>query len=267
MEDLSILADFLKQISQSSVVTILASAVDTLNYHFASLSAIGAATDLFKAFSAAYSRVCKTEPQVQDFTVSLLDVAARLPTEVSTAAELRRDLVRMDKKYAVAASSPVSDHMADTLNPVDPTFPGMLDQMLVSGNSMDDATIVRIFDLLMRKLEHGKTDISISSNEAGKYLSLLRAFNPKYFDSLMIKRVVLILKSSPRPKLDSFLPPLIGVGCVTFHAFFSLAKNLLKAPEGQRVGVPDVAEVQIEMLSLLYSDNLHNTPLDFVRHP
>ncbi|KAK2878232.1 hypothetical protein FQN49_001033, partial [Arthroderma sp. PD_2] len=251
MDDLSILADILKLLSQSTDPTLLASATDTLNYHFPSFTSIGATTDLFQSFATSYSKLSKTEAHVQDLIVALLDVAIVIPSEVTTVAVLRRDLVRYEKKSAMAASSPVSEHMADTLNPVNPTFSGMLDQLLASGNCMDDATLIRIFDLLIQKLETGKAEISLSSSEAARYLAQLRLFNPKTFDGLMIKRVVEIIRASPRPNLSEFLPPLIGVGCITFPAFFGLVKKLLETDKEGEKSVPDVMQLRLDMLSVL----------------
>ncbi|KAF3482318.1 uncharacterized protein GIQ15_05077 [Arthroderma uncinatum] len=251
MDDLSILADILKLVSQSTNTTILASATDTLNYHFPSFTAIGATTDLFHSFAINYSKLSKAEAHVQDLIVALLDVAIVIPSEGSTVAVLRRDLVRYEKKSAMAASSPVSEHMADTLNPVNPTFSGMLDQLLASGNCMDDATLIRIFELLIQKLETGKADISLSSSEAARYLAQLRLFNTKTFDGLMIKRVVGIIRTSPRPNLSEFLPPLIGVGCITFPAFFGLVKKLLDADKDGEKSIPDVLQLRLDMLGVL----------------
>ncbi|EZF70648.1 hypothetical protein H105_07096 [Trichophyton soudanense CBS 452.61] len=252
MGDFSILADVLKLLSQSSNPTVLASVTDTLNHHLPSFTAIGATMDLLQSFAITYSKLSKTEAHVQDLIVSLLDVAIVIPSEASTVAVLRRDLARYDKKSAMAASSPVSEHMADTLNPVNPTFGGMLDQLLASGNCMDDATLMRIFDLLIQKLETGKADISITSSEAARYLAQLRLFNPKTFDGLMIKRVIGMIHTSPRPKLSHFLPPLIGVGCITLPAFFGLVKRLLlDADKTGENNIPDVLHLRLDMLSVL----------------
>ncbi|KAM5476860.1 RNA polymerase II mediator complex subunit [Microsporum audouinii] len=255
MNDLPILADILKLLSQSTNPTVLASITDTLNYHFPSFTAIGATMDLFQSFALSYSRISKVETHLQDFIVALLDVALVLPSEASTVAVLRRDLARCEKKSAMAASSPVSEHMADTLNPVNPTFSGMLDQLLASGNCMDDATLMRIFDLLIQKLETGKADISLSFSEAARYLAQLRLFNPKTFDGLMMKRVLGIIRTSPRPKLSEFLPPLIGVGCITFPAILGLVKKLVDTDRVGARNIPDVMQLRLDMLSVLGLEN------------
>ncbi|EEQ35258.1 conserved hypothetical protein [Microsporum canis CBS 113480] len=255
MNDLPILADILKLLSQSTNPTVLASITDTLNYHFPSFTAIGATMDLFQSFALSYSKISKVETHLQDFIVALLDVALVLPSEASTVAVLRRDLARCEKKSAMAASSPVSEHMADTLNPVNPTFSGMLDQLLASGNCMDDATLMRIFDLLIQKLETGKADISLSFSEAARYLAQLRLFNPKTFDGLMMKRVLGIIRTSPRPKLSEFLPPLIGVGCITFPAVLGLVKKLVDTDRVGARNIPDVMQLRLDMLSVLGLEN------------
>ncbi|EFR02531.1 hypothetical protein MGYG_05527 [Nannizzia gypsea CBS 118893] len=263
--DISILADVLKLLSPSADPTILASLTDTLNYHLPAFTAIGATMDLFQSLAISYTKLSKTEPHVQYFIGSMLDMALAIPSEATTVAVLRRDLIRYDKKSAMAASSPVSEHMADTLNPVNPTFGGMLDQLLASGNCMDDATLLRIFELLIQKLETGKADISITSSEAARYLAQLRLFNPKTFDGLMIKRVVGMIRTSPRPRLSEFLPPLVGVGCVTLLAFFGMVKGLLEADKMGENNIPDVMQLRLDMLGVLGLENAGPSKLpDFV---
>lgn len=248
--DLSMLADVLKYASGSDSVTVLASAVDTLNYHLDSFTAIGATSDLFKSFTGAYARIGKTELSVQDLIASLLDVAIKLPAELPTVAILRRDQLQRDRKLAMAASSPVSDHIVDTLNTANPTFTEELDQLLASGNSMDEVTMARIFDSLRKRLQAGSINGKQCAHETARYFAQLRPFNAKFFDNLMIKWVISVLKSSPRPNLSAILPPLIGVGCVTLHSFYVLAKALLHS-DAHRNTIPDLAELRFNMIRLL----------------
>ncbi|EGC47827.1 RNA polymerase II mediator complex component Srb8 [Histoplasma capsulatum var. duboisii H88] len=254
--DFSMLADVLKYASGSNNVTVVASAVDTLNYHLDSFNAIGATGDLFKSFTGAYARISKTELSVQDLIASLLDVAIKLPAELSTLSMLRRDQLQRDRKLAMAACSPVSDHIVDTLNTANPTFTEELDQLLTSGNSMDESTLARIFDTLRKKLEAGSVNGEQSAHETARYFANLRPFNTKLFDNLMIKWVISVMRSSPRPKLSSILPPLIGVGCVTLHSFYVLARAFLHS-DAHKNAIPDLAELRIDMIQLL-DDKLSN---------
>ncbi|EEQ90847.2 hypothetical protein RJZ56_002888 [Blastomyces dermatitidis] len=250
--DLSMLADVLKYASGSDNVTVLASAVDTLNCHLDSFNAIGATSDLFKSFTSAYARISKAELSVQDLIASLLDVAIKLPGELSTVSLLRRDLLQRDRKLAMAACSPVSDHIVDTLNTSNPTFTEELDQLLTSGNSMDESTVARIFDSLCKRLEAGSVNGEQCAHDIARYFAQLRPFNAKLFDNLMIKWVISVLRSSPRPNLSTMLPPLIGVGCVTLHSFYVLARALLHS-DVHKSTIPDLAELRISMIQLLDS--------------
>ncbi|OJD27562.1 hypothetical protein ACJ73_01041 [Blastomyces percursus] len=248
--DLSMLADVLKYASGSDNVTVLASAVDTLNCHLDSFNAIGATSDLFKSFTSAYAKISKTDLSVQDLIASLLDVAIKLPGELSTVSLLRRDLLQRDRKLAMAACSPVSDHIVDPLNTSNPTFSEELDQLLTSGNSMDEPTMGRIFDSLCKRFHAGSVNGEQCAHDTARYFAQLRPFNAKLFDNLMIKWVISVLRSSPRPNLSTILPPLIGVGCVTLHSFYVLARALLHSDAHKRT-IPDLAELRISMIQLL----------------
>lgn len=258
------LADILKTASKSLDITVLVSAVDTLNYHFHAFNAIGAVNDLFKSFAESYLRVSKANSPVQDLISSLLDVGIRLPNEAASVTTLLRDLARFGRKFSVAASSPVSDHMADSLNITNPTLSEELDQLFSSGNSMEEQTMGRIFDTLTKRLGVGNVEGAICPNKTGKYLAQLRAFNTKSFDALMIKWVVSILKMDSRPRLPKILPPLIGVGCVTIQGFFTLVKKLLNS-NSDKDAVPNVAALYVDMLELLEPEAVDsNIPLDYV---
>ncbi|PGH26686.1 hypothetical protein AJ80_01632 [Polytolypa hystricis UAMH7299] len=264
LSDLSMLADVLKHASRSDDAIVLASAADTLNYHFDSFNAIGATRDLFKSFTEAYVRVSKTDPPNTDLITSLLDVVIKVPDEIATLAVLRRDLVQLDRKLGIAASSPVSDHMADGLNTANPTFTEELNQLLASGNTMDEQTMARIFETLSKRLGSERTDLKLGTNEIARYLAQLRTFNTKTFDSLMVKWMVHFLKSAPRPSLVLILPPLIGVGCVTFQAFSSLVKAVVSSGS-QREMIPDRLRLYLDMLRLLDTKEAADGPfLDLV---
>ncbi|OAX82239.1 hypothetical protein ACJ72_03402 [Emergomyces africanus] len=115
---------------------------------------------------------------------------------------------------------------------------------------MDEATVIRIFDSLCKRLQAGSINGKQCAHEAARYFAQLRPFNAKFFDNLMIKWVISVLKSSPRPNLSAMLPPLIGVGCVTLHSFYVLAKALLHS-DAHRNTIPDLAELLLSMIQLL----------------
>jgi mediator of RNA polymerase II transcription subunit 12 len=254
LEDISIFADILTYSAQAVDVEVLVAALDTITYHFDSLSAIGATGGLFKAYFAAYANKSRSNISMLEFAFSLLEVAVKLPSELSAVAVLRRDLVRLDRKYAINASSPVSDHMTDTLDPINPTFPNSLEQLLVSGNSMDEPTMVRIVDLLLQMLVADKPGSKPSGTETAQYLARVRTFNAKFFDGLLIKWIISNVTSQSPPKLSAVLPPLIGVGCVTFQALFTLIQRHLNSRSKEESSSAAAAALRFDMIELLKVD-------------
>lgn len=254
--DLTLLADILKHVSSSDDPLVLVSAADTLLYHIDAFIIIGASVDIHKSLLEAYSHVNKADPAVMVLISSLLEVAIKLPNEGLTAALLRRDLCRFDRRSAMVVSSPVSDHPTEIFDPACEGFPNALNQCLNSGCGMDDASISRVFDRLTEKLQNSR-EIDATSQETSRRLSLLRTFNPKHFDGLMVKWITSVLKCPSRPCLLTFLPSLVGVGCVTLHAFFTFVGGFLKS-EVHRDAIPDVPELRFQMVALLcvgtYSD-------------
>lgn len=250
-EDLSMLADVLKTASDSDDAIVLAAATDTLNYHFDSFCAIGATTDLFRRFVEAYARLKSVGIASLDLVFSLIELGLRMPSEFNTVALLRQELSRMENRSAMAASSPVSDHMPDAFNETDPFFYEKLDQLLSSGNGMDEATLDMIFNMLTKHLLSGGNQGKLSANNTCRYLAQLRSFLPKHFDLLLVRWICAVLKSPSRPTLSKILAPLIGVGCVTLQAFVSLLKSVAQQSEAVAPIIPNMTELQTDLLELL----------------
>ncbi|WEW57508.1 RNA polymerase II mediator complex subunit [Emydomyces testavorans] len=263
--DLSLLADILKHASSSDDVVVLISAVDTLNYHSNSFKAIGASSDLYRSLLAGYSHVRKADRLIIELMSSLMEVGIKLPGELSAVAMIRRDLSHFDKNFPVTVSSPVSEHTVDSFNPVSPAFPETLHQLLISGNGMDEANLNRIFDMLVGKLVQSK-ELNTLSHETARYLSQLRILSPKAFDRLMLKWIILMLKSSSRPCFSVFLPSLVGVGCVTLHAFFTLVNGFLES-DIHRQSIPNIAHLRFEIVDLLGIEGIRESGVaDFVSY-
>ncbi|KAL2853888.1 hypothetical protein BJY01DRAFT_206027 [Aspergillus pseudoustus] len=248
--DLSILADVLKQATECEDNVVLASASDTINYHFEALSVIGATPDLFRGLIGSYARLKRYNTLNLEFVFSLIELGLRIPDESSTVALLRQDLARIESKSALAAPSPLSDHIPATFSDVDASFQDKLDQLLSSGNGIDESSISTVFSSLTKILGYGSDSAKLSANDACRYLAYLRPFNPKYFDIMLVRWVCGLLKSPSRPLMSQILPPLIGVGCVTIHSFISLVKKLL-ASEKASPTIPELASLRLDLLQLL----------------
>lgn len=260
--DISMLADVLKFASSCRDSTVLASVADTINCHFDSLCVIGATGDLFRRLIDAYAGIKRLAAPRLDLIFSLVELGMRIPNELNSVSILRQDLSRMESKSIVAASSPVSDHIPDNFGDIDPLFREKLDQLLLSGNVMDEATLDTIFNALTKHLE-SDSKASLSANDTCRYLAQLRSFSPKYFDSILARWVCSHLRSSDRATLLRILPPLIGVGCVTIRAFLALAKRLTATTPPS---VPNAAHLPVELVQLLVCNNEATNSLDLVSY-
>ncbi|KAH2023936.1 RNA polymerase II mediator complex subunit [Aspergillus fumigatus] len=245
--DLSILADVLKQATVCNDGIVLASAADTVNYHFRSFCVIGATTDLFKRLVEAYARLKRLGSTSVDLIFSLIDLGLRLPGELNTVALLRQDLSRIESKSSMAAPSPLSDHIPSSFNENDPLFLLKLDQLLSSASGIDESTLDTIFNVLIKQLESSGGHAKFSVNEICRYLSYLRPFHPKRFDTMIVRWVCGLLRSSTGGILSQVLPPLIGVGCVTIQAFVFLVRRLLKSDNK----MSNQRDLRIDLLQLL----------------
>ncbi|KAL5358219.1 mediator of RNA polymerase II transcription subunit 12 [Aspergillus floccosus] len=248
--DLSILADVVKQATSCDDNIVLASAADTVNYHFDSFCVIGATLDLFRGLVESYARLKRLGTPNLDLVFSLIELGLRLPHECNTVALLRQDLLRIESKSALAAPSPLSDNPSTAINEADPFFRSKLDQLLSSGGGMDESTMGSIFASLTNILAGRNEDVKLSANETCRYLAYLRPFHPKHFDAMLVRWVCGLLKSSARSTMPRILPPLIGVGCVTIHAFVFLVKKLLQS---ERIAskIPDQGRLKMDILELL----------------
>ncbi|KAL4805472.1 hypothetical protein BDV18DRAFT_19713 [Aspergillus unguis] len=248
--DFSILADVLKQVTECNDNVVLASASDTVNFHFDALSIIGATSDLFKGLKGSYARLKKIGTPNLDFAFSLIELGLRIPEESSTVSILRQDLARIESKTAAAAPSPLSDHIPATFNDADASFHEKLNQLLSYGNGIDESALGSVINQLTKILTFGSGTTKLSANDACRYLANLRPFNPKYVDAMIVRFVCSLLKSSPRPKLSQVLRPLIGVGCVTIHNLVLLVKKLLSS-EKAAAAIPDLSSLRLDLLELL----------------
>jgi mediator of RNA polymerase II transcription subunit 12 len=261
--DISMLADVLKFSSSCSDSTVLASVADTTNCHFDSLCVIGATADLFRRLIDAYAGIKRLGMPSLDLIFSLIELGLRIPTELNTVSILRQDLSRMENRSIIAACSPVSDHIPDGFGDVDPLFREKLDQLLQSGNVMDEPTLDAVFSALIKHLESDDGHPNLSANDTCRYLAQLRSFHPKHFDGILAGWVCGHLRSPERSTLLRILPPLIGVGCVTIRAFLALAKRLSSSTPAT---VPNAAQLPAELVQLLVSSNDPSKSFDLVSY-
>ncbi|KAG4443322.1 hypothetical protein IFR05_001191 [Cadophora sp. M221] len=217
LDDYSMLADVLKIVTSSNDTEVLASCTDTLDLHLETFAAIGALNGLFDILMARLRALTEeTDSVPRGFLVSLSDLASRLPQENIIAQQLAQELARSDRKTAADACSPVSDHMA-IVETAEVDFTDEIEKVLASGNSMDQATLERLFRRIILRLEESWEKSPEQQRSCALLLTRLRTFDAKQFDVLMGAWVNRVLQLESRPGMMEVFGPLISFGCLTLR--------------------------------------------------
>lgn len=221
IEDYSMLADVLKIVISSNDADVLASCADTLNLHIDTFAAIGALHNLFDMLAARLPILAEDQGSIpRGVLVSMSDLAARIPDRKLIADHLSQELAMSDRKNAADACSPVSDHMA-VVQSAEVDFTDEIEKVLASGNSMEQATLDRLFQRVILQLEASWEKSPEQQRSCGLLLTRLRTFDSQHFDRLMINWMARFLKMPERPSMTQVLGPFISFGCLSFQAVFN----------------------------------------------
>ncbi|KAA6408073.1 MAG: RNA polymerase II mediator complex component Srb8 [Lasallia pustulata] len=246
LEDFSILADVLCIVTDCEDARVLNVAVDTINRHIDIFAAIGAADDLFERFCQRRDEIHAQMPVMKSLVVSLIDLGENLSSQASLVRQLRKLVLSYERKFTIAACSPVSDHMAEALQSTESNFADELEQLLARGSSMDRQILSRLFETVMSRIGL-PGDESVASVNLSELLTRLRLFDTRAFDQLMHDWLDKLLQSPVRPRLLDVLPTLICSGCTTLRAVVDQASLLLGVP-GQNPKAEKLATDTLELL-------------------
>ncbi|TVY37297.1 Mediator of RNA polymerase II transcription subunit [Lachnellula subtilissima] len=226
IDDYSMLADVLKIVASSNDAEVLASCADTINLHTDTFAAIGALHGLFDILTARLPVLVEDQDFIPRIVlVSLSDLAARIPERKSIADQLSQELAMSDRKNAADACSPVSDHMA-MMQITETDFTDEIEKVLASGNSMDQATLDRLFQRVVLQLEMVWEKSPEQQRSCGLLLTRLRTFDAQHFDSIMHNWTVRFLNMTDRPNMIRILGPLISFGCLSFQSVLASCEAL-----------------------------------------
>ncbi|KAF4624814.1 hypothetical protein G7Y89_g13353 [Cudoniella acicularis] len=248
IEDYSMLADVLKITTSSNDPEVLASCADTLNLHLDTFAAIGALHSLFEILLARLRALADDQDSIpRIFLVSLLDLATRIPEQKTLAQQLSQELAMSDRKNAADACSPVSDHIAITQTSED--FTEEIEKILASGNSMDQATLDRLFQRVVIQVESSSGKHPEQQRDLGLLLTKLHPFDAQHFDVLMSAWVGRFLRMSNRPSMIRVFGPLISFGCLSLSVLVASCESLFEKEaltnRSSNSGIPN------ELLTLL----------------
>lgn len=247
MEDYSMLADVLKIVTSSNDPEVLASCADTLNLHQDTFAAVGALDELFEVLMTRLRSLTEDDTFPRVLLVSLSDLAARIPEQNIIAQQLAQELVRSDRKTAADACSPVSDHMAG-VQTEEIDFTDEIEKFLASGNSMDQATLERLFQRIAQRLEESWGKSPEQQRSCGLLFTRLKTFDTQQFDVLMSAWITRFLQMDSRPSLGQVFGPLISLGCLSLGVVIS--KYTLRTLNEASM---DRHRIVLEMLALFTS--------------
>ena len=227
IDDMSILADVLRCASDSVDEGVLASVADSINAHLESLSTIGAINDLHGRISQAYMSLKATKISLPTLAISLLDLGIRHPDERLPVRILQEDIARGDKVNSIAAYSPFSDGMAESLQQAGSTFVEDFEAVILSEPNMTEQTMNQLFTLVVERL---KKDQLLANQEESRdslclLLARLRIFRPAHFDRLMSNWARSIVASSDS-SASSVVLALVNFSCLTISAIVQNLQEL-----------------------------------------
>lgn len=189
-EDISTLADILHILAKTKQETILAALVDTIHCNALALSAIGALEPLQQLYGQAYLALRSTRPSILLFTTALLDLCYHYPCQLTPFRALQNEFVRGDRGRALAACSPFSDGVAESLQQAGVTFLDDFEAILQAESNMNEQTMISLFTVLIgRIMKSGNDAEGHSTFILCQLLARLRLFRLSQAD-LLIKKWV-----------------------------------------------------------------------------
>jgi hypothetical protein len=222
LEDEAILADIVGILSTSDNDDLVASLVATIHLHAETFAAVGALEILHKQMCQVYLNFRSSRPTLPLLTSSLLDLCTHLPTKSPAIRLLQQDLVKGDRGRAVAACSPYSDGIAESLQQAGATFIEDFEAILQSETNMNEQTMDGLFSVLVERIEKQQKfgDDLQTTLAFCQLLSRLRLCRKIQGEALIQDWLHNLL-----PRLDSkfgviLLRALLATGCISFNILF-----------------------------------------------
>jgi mediator of RNA polymerase II transcription subunit 12 len=222
--DLAILADVIGVAATSLNGTVLASVADTLHYNHYAFCAIGAFEPLFGKIAMRYAAIRTTRFPERDLLLSLTDLSRTARAEGHLMQALAYDLSRHDQKNSLAACSPVSDTMTETIHSMATDTEGEIDRILSSGTSMDHQIMMRVFSKVLVNLEEQTNKGTKPSGYHTVWFYRLRSFDENAFDVILKDWLQSMLLNHRTKLCHAAFPPLVASGCMKVVQFLETAR-------------------------------------------
>ncbi|KAF1814483.1 hypothetical protein P152DRAFT_275107 [Eremomyces bilateralis CBS 781.70] len=258
LRDFPIFADILSLVSTSTNSVLLAAVADTLNHHSRIFAAIGALEPLFDRLVERH-RVVRLKQPERTFLVALADLGRTVRCPARIVQQLRYDITRCEQRAAIAICSPVSDLMAENLAGGCLDADDEVDKVLSSGTSMDEQVMVRVFNVMVARLDEHFRESQVLACAVGSRFVKLRSFDEKVFDQLLLDWIGNCLTCN-QPGLVRFaVPVLVSNECLGMSRLVDHMEATFITLRSENSGLAAViATTALEMVLPKTSTNLYD---------
>ncbi|ETN46913.1 uncharacterized protein HMPREF1541_01102 [Cyphellophora europaea CBS 101466] len=229
--DDAVLADVVGLCSAVNDEQLQAALVDTVIRHAATFSAIGALEPLQTRFCQNYMSLRTVNPTMPLFATALLELCTTYPTKLGSIKLLQLDLIRGDRGRAIAACSPFSDGVAESLQHAEASFIDEFEAVLQSEPSMSEQAMAKMFALLVERMEkqaHGSDSEFLFT--CCQLMARLRLCRRTQGDQLLKTWLVKLLSMNPTGFAQTLVSNLICVGAVSVDALVDAFAGHRMAP-------------------------------------
>lgn len=222
-EDLAILADVIGVVASSYDSHVLSALSDTLCYHIKAFRVIGAFDSLLERITSRYTAVRALRIPEKDLLLSLSTLFQLAHSDPHLMQLLDYDLGRYDHRSSIAACSPVSDTMIESITQSDPEDD--IERILSSGNNMDRPTMHRVFMKIITHIEERMCQGDNPTEHLSAWVGRLQSFGERTFQTVVTSWLCSVLVNHEQRTLPVVLPSLITTGCFTFHQFLDTIQS------------------------------------------
>ena len=239
MDDLTVLADVLGFATKVPQESLLASVVDTIARHADTLSAIGAFSDLQEKSCRTYLALRPSKLSMATLATSMLGMNGRHLTRTIPIRLLQQDLVQGDRGSAVAACSPFSDGVAESLQQAGSHFFDDFERILQTGTKMNTQTMNKLFAVLIERIEKQDpngdhlNDLRVLCQLLAR-LSLCRVSQSTVLITDWVKKQ---MRQGSWPTTRALLIGLVGTGCLKFGIIMQCASEVAKDNTTQKSNI------------------------------
>ncbi|KAK5957339.1 RNA polymerase II mediator complex subunit [Knufia fluminis] len=223
--DIAVLADVLHVLSNSKQEAILAALIDTIHCNASTLSAIGALEPLHKLYGQAYIALRGMRPCILLFTTALIDLCQHFPCQITPVRALQQDLIRGDRGRALAACSPFSDGVAESLQQAGATFTDDFEAILLGEPNMSEQTMTSLFTVLVGRITKNDGENGQSTFTLCQLLARLRLFRHAQCDALIKKWLARVFSAAWSQLHRGIVMELLYTRCINIETLLDLSNQ------------------------------------------